>query len=69
MSFLVSFFPDEDGGYVADCPALHGCVSHGAALEEAESNIKDAIRLYLLTMQDSGEIVDVQVAQVEVSLN
>ncbi|MCC7479269.1 type II toxin-antitoxin system HicB family antitoxin [bacterium] len=43
------FFPDEDDGYVADCPALQGCVFHGATLEEAEANIKDATRLYLLT--------------------
>lgn len=69
MSFLVSFFSDEDGGYVADCPALHGCVSHGATLEEAEANIEDAIRLYLLTMQDIGERLDVHVAEVEVSIN
>lgn len=69
MKFLVTFFPDEDGGYVADCPALHGCVSHGATLDEAEVNIKDAIRLWLETMQETGEHIDVHVAQVEVRTN
>lgn len=54
MKYLVTFFPDEDGGYVADCPALHGCVSHGETLAEAEANVKDAIRLYLRTMRDEG---------------
>ena len=65
MKFLVTFFPDEDGGYVADCPALHGCVSHGATLEEAETNIKDAIRLYLETMEAEGLPIEVHVAEVE----
>lgn len=69
MKFLVTFFPDEDGGYVADCPALHGCVSHGLDMQEAEANIKDAIRLYLRTMQDEGLSPDVRVAQVEVALS
>jgi predicted RNase H-like HicB family nuclease len=69
VKFLVTFFPDEDGGYTADCPALHGCVSHGATLEEAEANIKDAIRLYLETMKDEGLELDVHVAQIEVSAN
>ena len=34
----------EDFGYVAHCPAIPGCHSQGATLEEAIKNIKDAIR-------------------------
>jgi predicted RNase H-like HicB family nuclease len=66
MTFLVSIFPDEDGGYVADCPALHGCISHGDTLDEAEANIKLAIRLWLDTMQEADQQLDVHVTQVEV---
>ena len=36
--------PDlEDGGFVAECPALPGCVSQGETREEALENIRDAI--------------------------
>jgi predicted RNase H-like HicB family nuclease len=36
-----------DGYIVAHCPALKGCVTQGRTEEEAMSNIKEAIELYL----------------------
>ncbi len=44
MKFSVILTPDEeDGGYVAECPAIPGCVSEGETVEEALVNIKEAI--------------------------
>lgn len=44
MRFTVLLTPDlEDGGFVAECPAISGCVSEGETVEEALANIKDAI--------------------------
>jgi predicted RNase H-like HicB family nuclease len=44
MKFTVLLTPDEeDGGYVAECPAIPGCVSEGGTVEEALANIKEAI--------------------------
>lgn len=44
MKFPVILTPDRDeGGYVADCPAIPGCVSQGASVEEAIVNIREAI--------------------------
>lgn len=40
---------DEHGFYVW-CPELRGCQSQGATLEEAMTNIKEAIELYLETL-------------------
>ena len=37
-------------GYYAYCPELKGCHSQGESLEEALSNIKEAIELYLETL-------------------
>ncbi|MBF0464557.1 MAG: type II toxin-antitoxin system HicB family antitoxin [Nitrospirae bacterium] len=34
-------------GYDAHCPVLRGCHSQGDTLEDAQENIKDAIRTYL----------------------
>jgi predicted RNase H-like HicB family nuclease len=68
VKFLVTYFADEDGGYVADCPALHGCVSHGLTIEEAEADIKEAIRLWLETMADDSAPLEVVVAEVEVQV-
>jgi len=38
---------EEDGGYHAFCPALHGCHAQGDSYDEAIENIRDAIRLYI----------------------
>ena len=37
-------------GYYAYCPDLPGCQSQGDSMEEAVSNIKEAISLYLETL-------------------
>lgn len=37
----------EDGGYWAECPSIEGCYSQGETLDELQSNIKEAIELYL----------------------
>jgi predicted RNase H-like HicB family nuclease len=44
MRFTVVLTPDEeDGGFVAECPAIPGCISEGDTVEEALTNIKEAI--------------------------
>lgn len=47
LNFNVVITQDEDGKYVADCPAIPGCHSQGDTYEEAEKNIKEAIGLCL----------------------
>ena len=42
----------EDGYWVAECPSLQGCISQGKTKEEAISNIKQAIRGYILALED-----------------
>ena len=35
--------PAEEGGYIAHCPALKGCLSQGETIDEVKDNIKEAI--------------------------
>jgi len=43
-TYNVVLEPDVvDGGFIAECPALPGCVTDGETQEEALSNIRDAI--------------------------
>ncbi len=44
MKFKVIITTGEDGWYVAECPALAGCVSQGKTVDQALENIKDAIQ-------------------------
>ena len=47
MKIKVVLEPAEEGGYTVYVPSLPGCVSEGDTEEEAMSNIKEAIELYL----------------------
>jgi len=45
--FTVVIERDEDGRFLAICPALQGCYTEGETEEEARQLIPDAIRLHL----------------------
>jgi len=49
MTFQVVIEQGEDNWIVAECPALPGCVSQGRTEEEAISNIREAMELWLET--------------------
>ena len=42
--------PAPERGYVATVPALPGCHTQGDSIEEAETNIREAIDLYVETL-------------------
>jgi predicted RNase H-like HicB family nuclease len=41
------YWSDEDEAYVAEAPALLGCVAHGATMEQAAKAMNTAMRLWL----------------------
>jgi len=47
---------DEAGYYVAEVPALPGCLSQGKTYDEAIDNIKEAIAGWLEVMEDKQAI-------------
>ena len=51
----VVLYPGDDGCWVVECPSLPGCISYGKNLEEAKKMIKDAIELYLKSLQAHKE--------------
>lgn len=57
MKYRVVIEQDEDGYFVAECPALPGCISQGKTREEALANIKDAMQGYLESLKKHGEPV------------
>jgi predicted RNase H-like HicB family nuclease len=55
MRYRILIEQDEDGIYVAECPSLPGCVSQGKSRKEALSNIQDAIKGYLESLEKHNE--------------
>ncbi|MFQ6035659.1 MAG: type II toxin-antitoxin system HicB family antitoxin [Sedimentisphaerales bacterium] len=66
MKFLITIFRDEDGVFIAECPSIPGCVSQGKTEQEAESNIREAIKECLEVRAEKGMPLTVSTRQVEV---
>ncbi len=54
MKYEVLIYQDEDGKFIADCPIIPGCMSQGDTFEEAEMNIRDAIKVCLEVRKELG---------------
>lgn len=52
MRLKVVLEPSEEGGYTVYVPSLPGCISEGDSKEEALANIREAIDLYLESVED-----------------
>jgi predicted RNase H-like HicB family nuclease len=48
------FFSDEDGGYIANVPALRYCSAFGESYEEALREVLVAMELHLDTLRELG---------------
>ncbi|MBI4036017.1 type II toxin-antitoxin system HicB family antitoxin [Candidatus Daviesbacteria bacterium] len=55
LSYSVIYEEAPEGGYVVRAPALPGCHTQGETIEEAEKNIKEAIELYLESLNAHDE--------------
>lgn len=58
LDFKVIINLDENGIYVANCPAIPGCHTQGDTFEEAEKNIKEAIVLCLKVAEEDKDYRD-----------
>ena len=67
MKFRVVLEPSEEGGFTAVVPVLPGCISEGDTREEALANIREAIGLYLESVDDDT-VFGPHVEVVEVAL-
>ncbi|HVB29481.1 MAG TPA: type II toxin-antitoxin system HicB family antitoxin [Terriglobia bacterium] len=67
MKFVITIFQDEDGMFVAECPAIPGCVSQGKTEAEAEQNLQEAIKECLEVRAERGLPLTVTTREVEVS--
>jgi predicted RNase H-like HicB family nuclease len=66
MKFTITITRDEDGVYIAECPAIPGCVSQGKTEAEAQASVQDAIKQCLETRAEMGMPLTILTLQVEV---
>ena len=66
MKLHVLIEQDEAGYYVAEVPALPGCLSQGKTREEAITNITEAIEGWLEVMESKGTLDPTRIVTVTV---
>ena len=66
MKLLITIYPDEGGVFVAECPSIPGCVSQGKTEEEAEKNIREAIKECLEVRAKKGLPLTITMQEVEI---
>jgi predicted RNase H-like HicB family nuclease len=57
VKYRVLIEQDEDGVFVAEVPSLPGCISQGETRAEALENVREAIAVYLESLEAHGEPV------------
>jgi len=55
----VLLYTDEDGYWIAECPSLPGCNSQGKTKQEAITNIKEAIELYIEVLPEKNQPIPI----------
>jgi len=68
MKFQITIDRDEDGVWIAECPAIPGCVSQGHRKTEAITNIQEAIVLCLEVRAEHGLPLTIETRQLEVTI-
>ncbi|HEV7487754.1 MAG TPA: type II toxin-antitoxin system HicB family antitoxin [Thermoanaerobaculia bacterium] len=54
---VVIVWSDEDDAFIANVPALPGCMTHGSTRADARRNIEEAYALWLDTAHERGRVV------------
>ncbi|MCS6787544.1 MAG: type II toxin-antitoxin system HicB family antitoxin [Thiobacillaceae bacterium] len=57
LNYRLIFRPEPEGGYTVIVPALPGCITYGADLEQARRMAREAIESYLDSLIHHGEAV------------
>ena len=55
LSYRVLLRKEPEGGFTVTIPSLPGCVTFGETLEEAKVMAREAIELYIESLQAHGE--------------
>ncbi len=67
-TYRVLLTPETEGGFSVSVPALPGCFTQGETMEEAMEMAKEAISLYVESLELDGEPVPDDSRTLEYSL-
>ncbi|MHA1651538.1 MAG: type II toxin-antitoxin system HicB family antitoxin [Candidatus Helarchaeota archaeon] len=68
LNYRILLRKEPEGGYTVIVPSLPGCVTYGDNIEEAIQMAKEAIELYLESLQAHGEEIPTEKDMLEYTL-
>ena len=68
LSYKVMLKEELEGGYTVIVPSLPGCITYGDTIGEAIKMAKEAIELYLESLQKHGEEIPTETKTLEYTL-
>ena len=57
LKYTAIYTEESEGGFTVTVPQLPGCVTYGKDLKEAERMAKDAVSLYLQSLEKHNELI------------
>ena len=69
MKYRVLIQQGEDGMFVAEVPALPGCISQGATRAEALANAHEVVEAYLESLRAHGDPVPPPIDEEVIEVN
>ena len=59
LSYRVLLQKEPEGGYTVIVPTLPGCITYGESIEESIKMAREAIELYIESLQAGGEDIPI----------
>jgi len=67
-TYRILLTPEDEGGFSVSVPALPGCFTQGETVEEAIEMAKEAISVYIESLEQDGEPIPDDNKSLEYSL-
>jgi antitoxin HicB len=67
-TYRILLTPEDEGGFNVSVPALPGCFTQGETIDKAIAMAKEAISLYVESLEEDGEPVPDDSKSLEYSL-
>lgn len=67
-NYRVLLTPEPEGGFTVTVPTLPGCITYGESVDECIANAKEAIELYIESLEADDEAIPTEEGVLEYNL-
>ncbi|MBI2937197.1 MAG: type II toxin-antitoxin system HicB family antitoxin [Thaumarchaeota archaeon] len=65
LNYRIMLRKEPEGGYTVTVSTLAGCITYGENVDEAISNAREAIELYIESLKEHGEDIPTEEGTLE----